>query len=179
MPKKGINLLANRNQAFVQKEIIRKLGVSLMVGLTLYIIFVVGLFSVSAIITNEEKRINKKIVQAEDTIKTFQNREGLEIALKERTKSISGIMAHKEDINEILSKVERITLVRGIFVDGVTINNGKISFSGRATDVTVIEDFLNILKNSKNDFSQIEIGPFGRTKEGSYTFSFQAVLVSL
>lgn len=179
MSKNGINLLSQRAQVLAKRRLIENIKKGSIVLIVIYIGFVIAVYVVSMLLTQQSADVRNRIITAEKRIKANQKTESLEIALKERMKSVVILVNSDMDAyyNQIFEVVRSLSFIPGISLSSVSIDKTKLVLGFSAQDVDKLTSFVDILKSDTSKYQSVDIGPFVRSRKGEYNFSFQAVII--
>ncbi len=172
---KGIDFFNQRRIKEVKKaRFFRFIKVGSGVLLLSYILIILLTFSYLLYLRKENNNLNNQIIQKKKQIKKFNERESLQIILKQRLTALNKLLSQKRpNYNEILAFFENVVPSAGVTLDKIDIDqNGKINVSGMASTA---EDFSNFLENltevnTKISFSKVTVSNISRSEAGNYSF---------
>ncbi|MDP3955229.1 MAG: hypothetical protein Q8Q15_02610 [bacterium] len=156
--------------------------IKFFVGIILFV-YVIGsaaLFGFTFYISSSAQAVATDIKQTEAKLKNYEKKEMLATTLKERMTMVDEILSVKEVVtNKGTNQSQLLTWVKGLTSSGVIINELKISkndvtFSGKASSVAGIGNFIDQFQGDDKRFSLMSLDTLSRSTKGIYSFSLRA-----
>lgn len=169
---KGINLLITEKKFSAKKiQIIRLVKVGSVILLIFYCVVAVGTFSVWAYLQSESQKVQEELNLKKQRITALKKIESLQVVLKQRLSSLNQVLGEKKfDYKGVLAYLEGLSSPE-ITLGGIDLSSdGKLSFSGTATNAFSLGDFIEKVSSEEGIFSSVVLSSVSRKADAGYKF---------
>lgn len=173
MAKREINLLPTQTRLAKEREqklkkIILVLTLSI---LSLFFLLNLGLFFYGTNLKNQAVELSAKAKKQEGKIESFQNKERLIYATREKLATLAKIFTTlavpEENLKEILA-----LLPVGATLESFSQDSQELTVAVLTPDAQTLGEFLKSLTN-KDKFSEVKINALNRRGQGGYKADFR------
>lgn len=176
----GINLLPTQEGHSTAGKLSQKLRLFIGILLLIYMLIVGALMVFSFQLSSSQKKLRQETAQTEAKIKNLQEKESLEITLKQRVGDIDRTLKDREKAQQAkISYSQIISQIQGLVLPEISLQEAeidqpgrKIIFSGEATNTLALENFLNQFEKPEITWSLVSLESLDRNQKGAYKFSF-------